>query len=42
MFLLYFYVIELTDVISMISGINEVDEDIMGLWNADGIWHKRE
>ena len=37
MFLLYFYVIELTDVISMISGINEVDEDIMGLWNADGI-----
>ena len=37
MFLLYFYVIELTNVISMILGINEVDEDIMGLWNADGI-----
>jgi len=37
MFSLYFYVIELTDVIIMISGINEVDEDIMGLWNADGI-----
>ena len=42
MFLLYFYVIELANVISKILGIDEVDGDIVELWNANGIWHKRE
>ena len=42
MFLLYFYIIELTDVISMISGVNEVDKDMMGLRIVDDKSHKRK